>query len=172
MSWITAHKTECRAAELVLLLVAIMGPWAFDLINVPSEYPCSAPNIRLEGDYCGMPVPMLWILSSIAAGLIGTVGGLVAGTAAIADLRWVLLVLLLVLPFFSTLLLVLRGERRRWQVFDVAAWGLAVGVALLLGKSGYPKLFWVLWGVWLYVGLAASALVLEVLTLRRQKVQV
>jgi len=31
--------------------------------------------------------------------------------------------------------------------------------------SSHPKLFWVLWGIWLYIGLAASALILEVLTL-------
>ncbi|GAG34347.1 unnamed protein product, partial [marine sediment metagenome] len=29
----------------------------------------------------------------------------------------------------------------------------------------YPRLFWVLWGSSLYIGLAASALILEVLTL-------
>jgi hypothetical protein len=76
-----------------------------------------------------------------------------------------LLLFLLVLPFFSTLLLILRGDRRRRQIFNIVAWGLAAGIALLMGMSSYPRLFWVLWGSWLYIGLAASALILEVLTL-------
>jgi hypothetical protein len=50
-------------------------------------------------------------------------------------------------------------------MFHLAAWGLASGIGLLIGISSYPKLFWVLWGVWLYIGLAASALILEVLVL-------
>jgi len=70
-----------------------------------------------------------------------------------------------VLPFFSTLLLIVRGDRRRRQVFNVAAWGFAAGMGLLIGMFSYPKLFWMLWGIWLYIGLAVSALILEVLTL-------
>ena len=76
-----------------------------------------------------------------------------------------LFLFLLVLPFFSTLLLILRGDRRGRQVFNVAAWGLAAGIGLLIGISRYPRLFWVAWGIWLYIGSAASALTLEVLTL-------
>jgi hypothetical protein len=57
-------------------------------------------------------------------------------------------------------------------MFHVVAWGLAVGIGLLLGLSGswrlslvFSRLFWVLWGIWLYIGLAGSALILEVLAL-------
>jgi hypothetical protein len=57
MSWINEHKSVGRVAVLMLLLVAMMGPWTFDLINVPAEYPCSAPNIRLDDDFCGTPLP-------------------------------------------------------------------------------------------------------------------
>jgi len=166
MSWINKHKRVWRVAILVLLLVALMGPWAFDLIDVPSEYPCSAPFIRLEGYFCGMP------LSGVGAysWMVTASEGLLRGAVSLVD--WVrgfldgLLWSLFLLPFISTLLLILRGDRQRRQVFNVAAWGLATGIGLLLiGMSIYPKLFWVLWGIWLYIGLAASALILEVLTL-------
>jgi hypothetical protein len=50
-------------------------------------------------------------------------------------------------------------------MFHLAAWGLAFAIGLLIGISRFPKLFWVLWGIWLYTGLAASALILEVLVL-------
>ena len=82
----------------------------------------------------------------------------------IRGLLFCLFILLLALPFPSTLLLVLRGDRRR-QVFSVVAWVLAAGVGLLVGLSSYPRLFYVLWGVWLYIVLASGALVLEVLTM-------
>jgi hypothetical protein len=146
-------------AILVLLLVAIMEPWTFDRIDVPSEYPCSAPFVRLEGDFCGMPL----------SGFITMVARLVKGATVFTDLAFgslygllsSLLLLLLVVPVFSTLLLILGGDRRRWRVFHVAAWGLAVGMGLLL----VSRWFWVLWGIWLYIGLAGSALILEVLVL-------
>jgi hypothetical protein len=48
---IDKHKKYWRAALLVLLLAAFIGPWAFDPINVPAEYPCSAPFVRLGGDF-------------------------------------------------------------------------------------------------------------------------
>lgn len=85
------------------------------------------------------------------------------------ELSFSLLGLLLVLPFFSTLFLIVRGDRQHQLVFHVAAWSLAFGVGLLLALSSYPNLFWVLWGVWLYVGLAASALILEVVMLAARR---
>ena len=169
MLWIDEHRNAWRVAVLALLPVAIMGPWAFDRIYVPSEFPCSAPNIRLEGDFCGVPLRGTTVISFMAGALINISVELVTGAIILADrageFLFGLFVFLVVLPFFSTLLLILRGDRRRWQVFNVAAWGLAAGMGLLIGMSSYPKLFWRLWGIWLYIGSAASALILEVLTL-------
>ncbi len=169
MSWINKHKRVWRVAVLVLLLVAMAGPWTFDLINVPAKYPCSAPNIRLEGDFCGVPISGIRIFSWIIGGFISIGVGLVTGATGFVESARLFLVSLVlslhVLPFFGTLPLILRGDRRRRQVFNVVAWGLAAGIGLLIGLSSYPRLFWVLWGIWLYVGLAAGALILEALTL-------
>jgi hypothetical protein len=74
---------------------------------------------------------------------------------------------LLLLPCFSTLLLILRGDRRWGQVFNVVAWGLAAGIGLLIGASSHRRVFWMLWGIWLYITLTISALILEALTLGR-----
>ena len=172
MSWIQEHKTVWRVVILVLLMVAIMGPWIFDRINVPSEYSCS-PNIRLDGDFCGGPMPGIWILFWMVAAPISEVVGLVTGATVLSDfgvvflkrLQASLVLLLIVLPFFSTLLLILRGDRTRQQVFNVAAWGLAAGIGLLFGLHSLPRLYWGLWGTWLYIGLAVSALILELLVL-------
>ena len=169
MSWIAAHKKEWRVAALMLLPVAIIGPWWFDRIVVPAEYTCSPPNYRLEGDFCGMPVTGLWFFLAGIPAFIRTSWKLAVGEMTLLDwfrgLFFGLFSLLLALPFVSTLLLVLRGYRRRRQVFSVVAWVLAAGIGLLVGLSSYPRFFYLLWGVWLYIVLAVSASTLEVLTM-------
>ena len=166
MSWIYEHKRVWRGVILGLLIMAIVGPWVFDRINVPSEYPC---NIRLEGDFCGIPLSGMWIIWAVIAEFIHRVVGLVMGGTVLADFSLMLLlilgVLLILLQFFTTLLLVLPGERQRLQIFQVAAWGLAAvaGLWLLLLASEWPR--HQLWGLWLYVALVPSALIMEVVVL-------
>ena len=171
--WINLRKNGWRVALLVVVLVAMLGPWTFDQILVPSEFSCSAPNIRLDGDFCGTPLPGTWHLYWMVIGFVYASAGLLTGAMGFVEWASVFLVsfllFLLVLPFLSTLLLILRGDRRRQQIFNVVAWGLAAGIALLIGVSSYPRLFWVLWGNWLYIGLAASALMLEMLTLAARR---
>jgi hypothetical protein len=108
----------------------------------------------------------------MVSGIVYASVGLVTGTMALGEWTRALLfglpLFLLVLPLFGTLLLILRGDRRRWQVVNIAAWALVAGMCLLLGISYYPEMFLLFWGLWTYIGLAAIALILEVLTLRRQ----
>jgi hypothetical protein len=161
-------------AILLLLLVALMGPWALDRVNVPAEYPCSPPFIRLEGDFCGSPISGMRTLFWMVAGFIGMVVGFVTGARSFADsagnlpgVLFSLMVLFLLLsPFISTLRLMRGGATRRGQVYHVAVLGLAVlssGLLLVSFDSAWP--LWAVWGLWLYVGLAASALMLETIVL-------
>ena len=172
MSWITEHENLWRAVILVVAVVAMMGPWNYEQVSVPSEFECSAPNIRLDEDFCGVPLTGMWILRMMVSAVVYASAELATGTMALGEwARGFLSCLppfLLVLPLFCTLLLILRGDRRRWQVVNIAAWALVAGMCLLLGISYYPELFWVFWGLWTYIGLAIIALILEVLTLRRQ----
>jgi hypothetical protein len=177
VSWINEHKGVWRVAILVVALVAIMGPWTFtDLLHVPSEYSCSAPFIRFDDDFCGTPLPGIGILLALVRVFIYASAELVTGAMGLVEwARWAVFSLFLfplVLPLFSTLLLILRGDRRGRQAFNVAAWGLAAGTGLtglLIGFFRYTKPFWLSWGIWLYIGLAASALILEVLTLAARR---
>ena len=165
MTWMDEHKRALRVALLILLSVAIAGPWAYDRVNVPAEYPCSAPFVRLEGDFCGSPLLGAWVLFTITGALANIVVGVVTGTTVITgrarEIFIALLGLLFVLPFFSTLLLIIRGDSRRRLVFHIVALGVAVGLGLLLVSSYPAGPFWRLWGPWLYVGLTATALILE-----------
>jgi hypothetical protein len=169
MLWIDGHKNVWRVAVLLLLLVAMMGPWNFELINVPSEYSCSAPFVRLDEDFCGTPAPGIGILLGLVGQFIHASAELATGTMGLAEwARWAVFGLFLfplLLPLFSTLLLSVSGDRRGRQAFNVAAWSLASGAVLLIGVSWRSRLFWAAWGFWLYIGVAASALILEVLTL-------
>jgi hypothetical protein len=171
--WMNEHKRVWRGGVLVLLLAAIRGPWTFDVIYVPSKYVCSAPFIRLEGNFCGIPLSGIKLLSTMAGGLTNIAGELVAGTTMFSDrfgeLLFCLLGLVLILPVFSTLFLILREDSRGWFVFHIAALSLAFGTSLLFATFNYPKLFWELWGMWLYVGVTASALILEVVMLAARR---
>jgi hypothetical protein len=169
MSWLDKHPRVWRAGTLVLLLIALVGPWGFDLLNVPSEYACSPPNVRLYGDFCGMPLSGIYLLTWTVEGFLAFVqtGAVFPDRAReFFGLLFLCAVVLFVfvLPFFNTLLLILRGASRRHGIFSVVVWSLAAGISLLLGTLR-PRLFWALWGVWLYAGLAVSALVLEGLAL-------
>jgi len=85
MLWINEHKNVWRVAVLVLLLVAIMGPWAFDRIYVPSEYSCSAPFVRLEGDFCGVPLGGITVFSFMVVVFINISVELVTGAIVLTQ---------------------------------------------------------------------------------------
>ena len=74
-----------------------------------------------------------------------------------------LLIFLLILPIINTIRLFRRGVHPRRQMFTIISWVLAIGVGLFWGLSNYPNLYWAAWGIWLYIGLAVSALILEIL---------
>ena len=152
MSWINEHKNVGRVAVLMLLLVAMMGPWTYTADGVgPVEW-CRDPNILLENGRCV---------------------GLVTGATVLVDRvreflgvsLFTMFLFLLVLPFFTTLLLVLGRDSRRLRIFHLMAWGLAAGLSLLPIMFESALRSGRFWGIWLYIGLAASTLILEVLAL-------
>lgn len=174
---INKSKRIWRTAALLLLLVALFGPWAFDRIHVPVKYTCSPPNFRLEGDFCGtLGWKGIHILIFIVGGFFAAIVQLVTGTGAFfpdpaeAILRAFFL-LPLVLPFLAALLSIFHRDGR--QMFHVLAWGLAVMAAsLFLSLSSFSRMHWLLWGIWLYIGLAVAVLILELITLQESRRQI
>jgi hypothetical protein len=84
---------------------------------------------------------------------------------------FLLLAILLVLPFFTTLFFIIRRNYTRQHAFQVIVWSLALGVGLLWVVSNYPGLYWQLWGAWLYLLTAACGLVLEILALNARRAE-
>lgn len=158
MVWMNENQRIWRGIVLGLLLVALGGPWVFDQINVPAQYACSAPFIRLEGDFCGVPLSGFWILG--AAGL--SVVGLLSGAADLSEAwRPFLFLIGLGLPLMTTAVLLLRGHQHRWIGFQIASFVLVVGLLLLSGLFSDPRQALVLWGASLYLAVAASTLIVE-----------
>jgi hypothetical protein len=169
MTWIEKHHRVCRTAILVLLLAAFMGPWTFDLIWVPSGHFCFAPYIRLDDDFCGIPLSGIWLYHWITGVFIDSSTALITGelvfTEWIREYLFCLFIFLPLLPIFNTLILIQRKDHPQRQVFTITAYVLAICMALFWGLNNYPKLFWMVWGIWLYMGLAVSALILETLVI-------
>jgi hypothetical protein len=173
MSWIFEHQRSWRIALLIAMTVTFLGPWSYDRIYVPAKYECSPPNIRLYGDFCGIPLPGIQFVFWTISGFFSISSSLLAGEFTFSDrMRELLIVLLLLLPslsIISTLLLILRGNKQNRQVFSIIAWVLSIGVGLFIGLTHNPKKFWALWGIWLYIVLAIIALFLEIIALRDER---
>ena len=163
MSWLTKQKHKWRAAILVLMIVAFLGPWCFDAIAVPSIYDC---EFRLNEKLCGLPqtgFKLYWWF------YLGSITELFRGRSDFTEIIRLVIVFLILscplLPLLNTALLVFSKKHRPHRVFTVTFWCLAIGAGALGAILLYPKLFGALWGLWLFVGLAVSALGLEILFL-------
>jgi hypothetical protein len=175
MSWINEHKNVGRVAVLMLLLLAIMGPWTYTSDGVPPAAWCRDPNILLENGRCVKLVSGARILTFMAGAFLSMSVGLVTGATVLPDrareflgvFLFMMLLFLLMLPFFTTLLLIRGGDSRRRRVFRVTAWGLAAVLGLLLALLAVSgsELYSELWGIWLYTGLTVSVLIPEGLAL-------
>ena len=142
MPWINENRNFIRSLILILFVVTLIGPWMFDQINVPAEYACDKPFIRLEGDFCGSPLSGFQFFSLFI--LVG-------------------LSLLLLIPFFTTLLAIWKKDSRRLQTINLSMWSLALILALLLFVLQLQDKVFYLWGLWLYIMLAICTLIVEMI---------
>jgi hypothetical protein len=137
-----------RMAALGLLLLTMLGPWFIDT-HPASAQTCTPPLVWLGNGYCAC-----FVTFTAAFRMAFSPGH---------QLLW-LLFLPIALPFLSTVLLLLRGERRRLWVFHLGAWGLVAVYALLMFFARWlthPDL--IIWGAGLGGLVAVSTLVGEIL---------
>ena len=163
MTWIQEHRRIWRIAVIALLMIAFMGPWVLERLYIPAEYECP---IRLDGDFCGISQPgislLFWLSSGFAAGLVS---GEFSNPERIHEFILIsLFILLPVLPVLGTLLLIPDQDNQHKQGFAIIFWVLAIGFGIFIGLNNYPELFWEVWGICLYVAVAVSALILEIIS--------
>jgi hypothetical protein len=136
-----------RVAALALLLVGLMGPWFFDS-HPATEETC--------------PPPLVWVGNGLCACLDSVMELLVRVVAGESSL-W-LMCLIPMLPFLSTLMLILgRGRKALW-VIHVIAWGLTALFSLffyLLG-IGSADILLRIWGAGFSSLLAVAVLAGEI----------
>jgi hypothetical protein len=162
MQWINDHRRIWGGILLVLLIISLLGTWGYDLMHIPAQYDCS-PYIRLEGDFCGSPVPGIWGILAI----IGAVVGVFGGRLSLVDLRVMLPFLMIPLPVISAVLWIATKNRRRQWIFHLVAWGLAaifiwvfyIRIILTVDLHFHPAR---LWGLWLYTALVTIVFFIEI----------
>lgn len=170
--WFIQHKNILRVAVLLVFVVSFLGPWVFDLINVPAQYPCHAPNIRLEGDFCGLPLSGYFVFFLIMEGVYWIISALASGTFSGNIQEFIIgLYLLPLVPFFTTLFFIWKRESPRLRTINLVAWALALLHTLFIYNNSLiqnGRLVLHLWGLGLYIVAAISAVVLEIILSTRK----
>jgi len=164
MQPIQNYRTVGRFVLLLLLGLAFVGPWFFDHIWVPANYECSLGLVRLEGDFCGLPISFLQYFWMIIVSSVSTIRAVVSGSLILDDwwrgCLFVSMFFLAVLPFFTNLFLLWKPKHRSLRIFNWVCWGLAVLIAL--GPMFFLEMLYpALWGIWLYRVAVILALVWE-----------
>ncbi len=170
MAGISQHKNWVRMLVFVLLLIAILGPWAYEGDGVPPPEFCHPPFLLLENGNCVGRMSGAFVLSFSTLAIPELISQLLSGELVLSErgreFLIILPVLLLVLlPVTSTLLRVRSPNRRFYQIFSVITWGLAVGLGLLIAAIAEVFHPAHLWGLWLYIGLAGAMLAWELYNL-------
>ena len=168
MSHLDANRNIVRVAVLALLIISLLGPWAYDLINVPAEYPCEWPVVRLYGDFCGMSMSWFSAFMLFAGDFFYILRALITGTftGRARELLGLGFLILPVFPLFSSLLFLKKKDLSRLRGFHLFAWGLGCIFPLFILFSQQNVQILLLWGPWLYILVAVGAVIFEILLVR------
>lgn len=165
--WFVEHKNILRGAILLLLMTTMLGPWVFDLINVPAEYPCTTPNVRLYGDFCGMPLPGFQVFGWSIVGLFYMFLEMIKGTFGCRFRELLVgLSILPLIPFLTTILSIWKKETRRLRMVNLVVWILAFLAIMPLCILQINYLVIRLWGLWLYIVVAVCAIIFEITVMK------
>lgn len=170
MNWILTHKRNWRTVALALLVIGLLGPWAFELLSVPAESACQYPSIRLNSEYCGLPVSGLRGVVSFIIGIFILVIALIAGALKAGEIGrdWLgILFWLPLLPLISSLLVILRSKEQRWPVFHLAALALTATCVGLYTTTVPADRIGFAWGLWLFLAALVAGLGLEIIAASR-----
>jgi len=166
--WFVKHKNILRGMILLLLIISLVGPWAFDKINVPAKYTCSAPNVRLYGDFCGLPMSGIQIFGWFFGGIFYIFLEIIRGTFAGRSRELIIVIYILpLIPFFTILLSIWKKETRQLRKINLVAWILAFLSTLTLFILQINHQAIRLWGLWLYIVVTVSMIIIEISIMKK-----
>lgn len=153
-----------QAAILILIVASLAGPWMYDVIFVPVQYECGEPFVRLTHEFCGVPMSGMQFFEWFAGGFFSIIAVLVKGTFT-GSFRELIagLAILPLLPFFTTILLFWKKESSRIRTINLITWMLALVLTLIVFLVQIRDGSFRLWGLWLYILVAAGAVTFELL---------
>lgn len=120
MSNLFHNKQLWRAASLILLGVAVLGPWYYERVYMPPEFSCTFPNAKLEGDpYCGLPIPIFLELFGYFRWGAG-ISQLLSGELSLNNWNTIFGMWrpLLILPFLTTPLAIFSRKRSPTAIIE------------------------------------------------------
>jgi hypothetical protein len=173
MSFIVENKVLLRKLVVAMFVISMLGPWSFDLLSVPAQFPCGYPNVRLNGNFCGAPFSgfrgLVWATRDFFFILDDLIKWHIV--VRIPELITFVSIWIIVIPFFSTLLLIRYPNSQRMQIINLIAWGMACFPALRFfilqtGRDQLIHLSYLLWGIWFYIFAALGTIIFEVVVLR------
>jgi hypothetical protein len=172
MTLLEKYKRGWRITFLLLLFIAIIGPWFLERINIPAPYDC--PGYRLDDNFCGTPKSILWILILVIFNLPDFIASLFSGPGSLVGLIFLSVLVIILVPPFSSLFLIFYEDHSRRKKAQILLFSLGVAAAISFTIAiqiipSFSSSNRVLWGVWLYIMAATITIILEsVLILKTQ----
>jgi len=140
LSWISQHNKRIRLVFLLLLPIAIIGPWTFSSDGVPPAEYCHSRSILLENRRCVKPMSGADVLSSISSAVPSMILQLISDPSNLTErvnglLRvflFLVLIFILLLPFLRILRKVLSDDRSPHLKYPELIKGSAFDISTLL----------------------------------------
>jgi hypothetical protein len=157
-----------RAVVLVLLMVAFSGPWAFDRIHVPMPYECHRPNIRLNENFCGIPVTFVTVIHMLLISLPEMLLRTFSRDSG-PNLLFIFIVFLFMAVPILSLALIWRGTQSRLRLALIAVLPITIVIGIIYTLAIMPRFHPALWGVYLYIFVAFVLFLVELLVYRHER---
>jgi hypothetical protein len=176
LSWISQHNKRIRLVFLLLLPIAIIGPWTFSSDGVPPAEYCHGRSILLENRRCVKPISGANVLTIISSAVPSMILQLISDPSNLTErvnelLRvflFLVLIFILLLPFLRILRIVLSNDRSPHLKYPELIGGSALVISTLLFiVTCQSEICLKLWGNWLYMLIAACTVVVEISVARK-----
>jgi hypothetical protein len=154
-----------RKIILVLMLVAIIGPWAIERLSIPEPYECEN-GFRIDENFCGYPISGMQIFIMLFGNIFGSAFRLFVSDGNFTEFAISFCAVLFILLPMTSMLLLIASKEKPFGGGDGAHLGILT-FAVILGMIGISReaveIMWELWGIWLYLLLLISEWALELL---------